>query len=107
MSLTLFLILMIAPAFVGGIIGLVLMILEKPKEQPIHPRPKFKRGDIVELKSGHVATVTLVDWKDLWIAIKGLEQNPYSLTPDGADPMKDIVLDFSISKVIGSVNYVV
>ncbi len=109
MSLTIFLILLIAPAFVGAIIGLVLIIIDSPKSV-VHPRHKFKLGDIVELKNGKIATVSgFHEDQSGWffIRVKGIEKTPLLMKPDGTDVCPDLFGDYSVTNIIGSVDYVV
>ncbi len=107
MSLTLFLILLIAPAFVGAIIGLLLIILEKPKEiqrKSEWQGSRFKSGDIVELKTGDVATISFVGLDFIHIRIKDLEGAKLVLEPDGTCFM---LPSHSIAKHLGHADYVV
>ncbi len=74
-------------------------------------KPVYKAGDIIETRSGMLATVTSVkagpNGRMIEIRPVGMESSSLLLFGDGSDPCSSVINDFSIVRIVNHVNYTV
>ncbi len=108
MDWPLFVLLMLAPGFVGIVIGIMLRIIDPPKIDMLRKREhvggKYKSGDIVELGTGDLATISFVGLDFIHIRIKDMEDAKLVLESDGSCYM---LPSHSIARIVGHADYLV